>query len=667
MTLADLLKEPSEHNIAWQWIKVILPSDTATAYGQAFATFSAALTLIAALFLSWHVVSGIVHTAYSGKVLGEKWHQIWAPLRVVFGFGLMIPMMATGFSSVHYLVRDGFARVGVNLGDMVWAEYVETVANHQVPIFPASSGGSAVVINVLEHEICAAIYNQAGDMWGWKAPLPAETGQKIGNRVHWNYGVTCGQFSVSIPQDREDFSESRRAALGAIVTASRTAASKIAEAVTEKSGISTTEAYRNAVGAKILSENLVRQIRAAGAAYDDAIIAAAKASTSEIEAESRARLVAASKQEGWAGAGKYWMGLSQISAQITGLTNEKPENQAPRTDGDFGQTIQKGFDALRMMVSGEATRVNLTANDFAAAADEQSDFLTRVLGPLTRSMAEWATTKVDHDEVNAMSVVVSSGHFMMAVAEAAIIGGGTVMVAASNWIAEKFGAAGAASWYLEWAATVIGVTWLVGDLRAYIIPALPLLYMFMAGILFAVSIIEAMIAGLIWSFGFVRMDGDEFIAQAQALGAKMLFNITLRPALAILSLCGGYQFIEMALRTLHSIFGIGFWAQQGGHVAGIGGLLTAIVLQTFLEWQICTRGLGMIANLPDRVGHWFGQQTQGWGEGEHTAAATGAAVAMASRGTPGALPKRALSRAKPTDNNTRGAAMDRRPIRGSGE
>ena len=66
------------------------------------------------------------------------------------------------------------------------------------------------------------------------------------------------------------------------------------------------------------------------------------------------------------------MGLSQISGQVTSLTNEKPENQAPRTDGDFGQTIQKGFDTLRMMVAGEATRVGLTADDYAAATDERA-------------------------------------------------------------------------------------------------------------------------------------------------------------------------------------------------------------------------------------------------------------------------------------------------------
>jgi len=653
MTPLDLLKEPSSHDIAWRWVTVILPGDTSTAYGQAFASFSAALTLIAAMLLSWHVLSGIVHSAYSGKVLGEKWHQIWAPLRVVFGFGLLIPLTDTGFSSVHYVIRDGFARVGTNLGNAVWSPYVEAVATHQMPILPASSGGSGVVVAVLEHEICAAIYNKAGDTWGWSAKLPVPEGQPIGNRVHWNYGTTCGQFSVSIPDRRADFSEARRSALGAIVTASRTAANQIAEVVTETTGVNTVEAYRNAVGAKLLSENLVRQIRAAGAAYDEAIVAAAKASVSDIASDSRARLVEAAKQQGWAAAGTYWMGLSQISGQVTSLTNEKPENQAPRTDGDFGQTIQKGFDTLRMMVSGEATRVELTANDYAAAADERSDFLTRLIGPLMKSLGEWATTKIDSDTESAMGRVVSSGHTMIAAAEAAIIGGGAVMVASSNWLASALGADGAAGWFMDWSKWLIGATWLVGIVRAYIIPILPLIFVFMAGILFAVSIIEAMIAGLLWSFGFVRMDGDEFIAQAQSLGLKMLFNITLRPALAVLSLCGGYQFTEIALRTLHELFGIGFWAQQGGHIAGISALITAILVQAWLEWQIATRGLSMIAALPDRVAHWYGQQTQGHGDSEHTAAATAGAMALAQRGTPGAIPVRALSKSAPTNTTDR--------------
>lgn len=650
MTLNELLKEPSDHDIAWQWVKVILPSDTSTAYGQAFASFSAALVLLGAFLLAWNVVAGIVHTAYSGKVLGEKWHQIWAPLRVIVGFGLLVTIPATGFSSIHYIVRDGFARVGVNLGNAVWAPYVDTVANHQVPILPASSGGSSVVVNVLEHEICAAVYNQAGDMWGWNAPLPEDKGQRIGDRIHWNYGTTCGQMSLTVPDRREDFAEARRAAIGAIVAQARVAADQIAKAVTEKSGISTVEAYRIAVSSKVLSDDLVQRIRAAGKVYDDAIIAAAKSSVAGIEAESRKRLVDAAKQQGWAAAGTYWMGLSQISGQVTSLTNEKPENQAPRTDGDFGQTIQKGFDTLRMMVAGEATRVDLTANDYAAAADEQSDFLTRLIGPMMRSLGEWATTKSDSDTESAMGEIVASGHTMIALAEAAIIGGGGIMVAASNWLAEKFGASGAATWFLDWSKWLIGVTWLVGNVRAYIIPMLPLVFVFMAGILFAVSIIEAMIAGLLWSFGFIRMDGDELVAQGSSLGLKMLFSITLRPALAVLSLCGGYQFTEIAFRTLHELFGIGFWAQQGGHIAGISGIMTALLTQTWLEWQIATRGLGMIYALPDRVANWYGQQTQGHGDSDHTAAVTAGAMAAAQRGTPGAIPAKVLSKAKPTAN-----------------
>lgn len=92
-----------------------------------------------------------------------------------------------------------------------------------------------------------------------------------------------------------------------------------------------------------------------------------------------------------------------------------------------------------MMVAGEATRVGLTADDYAAAADEQSDFLTRLIGPLTRSLAEWATTKVDSDTESAMSRIVSSGHLMIAIAKSAIIGGGALMMGASNKFADLVG------------------------------------------------------------------------------------------------------------------------------------------------------------------------------------------------------------------------------------
>ena len=152
----DLLARPSQHDIAMSWVNAILPADMSSPYGAALGTFASAITFLAALFLGFHVIVGIVSSAYSGKVLGERYHQIWAPLRVVFGFGLLIPI-AGGFSSGHHALRDLIAVPSINLGNAPWVTFVDKIASDEVPIIARAAGGSKLVLDIMEHEICAAV------------------------------------------------------------------------------------------------------------------------------------------------------------------------------------------------------------------------------------------------------------------------------------------------------------------------------------------------------------------------------------------------------------------------------------------------------------------------------------------------------------------------------
>lgn len=645
--MIDLLAEPSSSNIAWNWVSYVLPSDTSTAWGMALSVFSSTLTFMACLMLSYRTISGIVQSAYTGKVLGERWHQIWAPLRIILAVGLLAPVAGSGFSAIHYLIKDVVARSAVNLGDAVWVSFVDSVAGASVPISPAASGGSGVVLALLEHEICAAIYNKAGGTWGWQTRLADMNGTVSGDRVYWSYGPTCGSMSFTMMNDRPTFSQARREAIKDIISGMRTAAGMYADAVTSSSGVNSSGAYVNAIANGSLPVSIVADIRAAGVALDKRIAAAAQAESATHGIESRRKLVDAAKQQGWMAAGGYWRGLAEISMIGNRMSGEKPERQSPRIDSDFGGIIQKGFEALRFQVSGEAARVELSANDFTAAADDRADILTKILGPLARDIGEWATSSNPDKNIDAMGRMIAAGQTMVTAAESSVVLGGVVMIGASNWFAEKLGANGAATWFLDWAKFMIGAVWLVGALWAYVVPMFPTIFIFIAGCLFIVSIMEALIASLLWCLTFTNLDNDDFIGSAQRMGLRLLINISLRPALSILALCAGFLFFPPALDTLDALWPLAFFAQTGGYVPGLSAIITMLVVKSFLIWIICTRGFGLIAAMPDRIAAWL--EIQGAGatmhEADHTAAATAGAVALANRGTPGAIPGGRISNA----------------------
>lgn len=650
--MIDLFAEPSSYNLAWQWVNYILPSDTSTAWGQALSVFSSILVFFASSLLAYKVVTGIVQSAYTGKVLGEQWHQIWVPLRVIFAFGLLVPFSDGGFSGIHYTIKHAVAKPAVNVGDAIWVSFVDSVAGKSVPILPATSGGSSVVLSVLEHEICAAIYNELGNLWGWSAQVPEPKGSVSGDRVTWSYGSTCGNISYTMVEDRPSFSEVRRSIVGATISNFRSVAQMYADAVAKNSGINSPGGYVNAISSGSLPPALVSDIRNAGQQFDRAIQQAAQNEALRLESESRAKLVDAARQQGWMASGSYWRGLSEISMLGNRLSGEKPERTAPRIDDDFGLAIQRGFEALRYQISGEASEVQLSANDFAAVADDRADFLTKLLGPLARDIGVWLTSTEKDTQVDAMGRMIASGQTMVTAAETTIVLGGAVMVGSSNFFAEKLGAGGAASWFLDWAKFIIGALWLVGALWAYVIPMLPTIFVFIAGCLFVVSIMEALIASLLWCLTFMSFDNEDFIGSAQRMGLRLLINITLRPALAVLSLCAGFLFFPPALDALDALWPLAFFAQTGGYVPGLSALVVMLLVKAFLVWIICTRGFGMIAAMPDRIAAWLEIQGAGatMSEGDHTSGAVAGAVALASRGSPGAVPSGRDQRLKPSND-----------------
>ncbi|OLP58123.1 hypothetical protein BJF93_05685 [Xaviernesmea oryzae] len=640
--MIDLFAEPVSTNLAWRLVTAVLPSDATSAWGRTLQVFTSTLFAFCAVLIAYSTVSGIVQSAYTGKALGDRWHQIWTPLRVIVGAGLLLPLPSTGFSPAHYLLRDVVARGGINLADASWGVFVQTVASGETTILPVSSAGSTVAMSILRHEICAAVYNKAGKLWGWHAPSPEPAGSISGlgipgyaQKLTWSYGPTCGHFSYTIPDDRPAFSSARREAVAEIISAYRVEAKRYAELAAETSGVSSADAVTRAISGKVLSSTIVQDIRTRGAAFDAKISEAARIEAATVEATSRSRLIENAKQEGFLSAGSYFRALGQISELTTAMTNEMPEDVAPRTDGDFGLALDRAFEVLRLQVSGEADRANLSANDFAAAGDEGSTFLVKLLAPISRGLAEWGASS-SAGSGDAMSNLISSGHAMLSIAWTAIAAGATLMVASSNWFSSAVGAGGAADFLLGWGNWAIGGLMFIGGLRAYVIPILPFLFVLAAGIALVAALLEAMIALPLWCLKWMKMEGgDDFASEGVRMGLMLTVNVFLRPSLAILAYCGSYPVFDIVLRTMDAMWATAFLAQTGGAVVGLIGFLFMSIIQLYLTWYVSLKLFGQSWALPDRVLGWLGLPGTA-GESSIASGAIGGMLGLAGRGL---LPK----------------------------
>jgi len=345
----DLFHQPCSDDLFFNLLKYVVPgigplsdhtenlTPAHTAVANGFLAFSAVLVMIASLMLTWHVLVGVVASAYSGKVLGERWHQIWAPARVVIGIGSLVPV-AGGFGPAQVLVVYLIVW-GSNLANTIWTPYIislskgissSSVATNENPsgrqvVTAKLSGADEIIYRIARMELCNAVGNQYlkvtnGSAWnfdeayGYQAvpyvtSLNENTWQDVTAKPNFvteflgyfmnsekqyrvNYGSACGSISidvtyfdgrnadrVSVQQQRAaaEFDEKKKAALQDAMLAIREKAREVAKTYVCHGSSDCPPAYAfNAASASDIANQFGGELSAQVGQYSQKLVAAAQ-------------------------------------------------------------------------------------------------------------------------------------------------------------------------------------------------------------------------------------------------------------------------------------------------------------------------------------------------------------------------------------------------------
>jgi len=132
------------------------------AFGSLMQVYNSAVLVIAGIMLFWIVLSVVIDTAKTGQIGGGRHNMVWAPIRIVFAIGLLIPLGSSGFSSGQFGVMK-LAEWGSNLGSNGWSAYVsnitdqfkgDTILGHYGLL-----GGNDLLHNYERMWICRIAYN----------------------------------------------------------------------------------------------------------------------------------------------------------------------------------------------------------------------------------------------------------------------------------------------------------------------------------------------------------------------------------------------------------------------------------------------------------------------------------------------------------------------------
>ncbi|WP_296740451.1 DotA/TraY family protein [Mesorhizobium sp.] len=646
----DLFTIPDADNLAWKLPENLLPVDTATGFTVGLSVFIPMLVFIASLLMGWHVIIGIVQSAYHGRVLGERWHQIWAPLRVVAGFGFLVSVTGSGLAGIHHLERLIYM-MGTNSADMIAVASVEHVVKDGHSLTPISAGGRQLAWQVVTGEVCTRIHHQAVERTAMytgetaSSRLPPASGEAVVRPAKkswvpfgagtpavvtgfaWNYGQACGSLTISAPTTEEfgSFGEDRRKAMQTLVEQVRAVdpAGPLADSF-RQSG--TARIYGDPAMSSDLSHirewttqgalvpGLVQQMNAIGDAYDAAVSGSAAAVSASEDRETRGKLVEGVKTHGWTLIGSYYRMMSKIAEKASSYASERPVYREPNPDawGGYKNEMAVAMDIIRSQNRAETNRLAVSGDDLAAV-ESDATVLADVINSISHPVLDYMTA-YDGWRNDPVGDLIAIGNRLS-------VGGQTAFAIA-------LAATGAANFWSSTAGAVvefvmvpgwwaIGLAIVAGSVLSYVLPMMPYIFMIFALGALAMDLVVFAIAGLLWAFVHVRMDGQEFADQAQSFGYHALFSLLLRQPITVLGFLASHAISVVLLNIFLMTWNFAFVGSQGNASIGIIGIVVGFGMMCFIQWHILLRLFGLILELPPRVGAYFGAAIQGWGDTEH--------------------------------------------------
>jgi hypothetical protein len=679
-------------------INAILPgalsssSGAVSPWATALGVWSSTLCGLGAFMLSYQVLIGTVQTAHHGQVLGGRFHTFFGPIRVAIGFGMLIPVTqgaGAGLCGGQILLAQA-ASASSTIASTIWASFASDVLGVDAagnvtttPTtggtlgIPSAVGGAELARRVLTAEVCIGVVN-ATDYY--QLPLPPTGGTANGAAQVWDYGSECGSISIptatsptptastptssasaSTATDTQTYLQARITATAAIVTAERTAAAPLITA--SLPGAASGGGSWSGTGGVWSAGALLPALVSVGGTYETAMTAVAASYLAGEQSAARAAVVQQAQNDGWVSAGALWGTLGSASAAVSSLAATAPGYVDPEMTNNTKTAMHYLVDDL---AAEDRTAGGVTAGQLADVG-KPGDLFARLTSPLTTPISQALMSMATAGSLNDIQ---TEGHVAIGASISAILGGSAVAAASKNWLSDSVGVGAIWDWASWFVRPMIASIWLSGFMQAVILPLQPLIASLHAALGFAILLLEGVIAVPLLAFNFIKMadSNEEIVGGVQRTGLIIAMNICLRPILFVLSMIGVYYLVPICLGLVGRYFPIAWAGAQAGHTVTPDLLVACYVLLSYLQYQLVSRALGAVSEVPDRVLNWHGSPGGGLGDGGHVAAAAavGAGIGRALPGGGGSGGGGSSSGKKPPGSPKKPGGGSIRPAGGGG-
>ncbi|WP_395454303.1 DotA/TraY family protein [Azospirillum melinis] len=381
--VSQALATPPSTDFWYQLLSMVFPgvgplngtvTPISNGIAEGFASMLAVLMAIAAMFMSYQTVIATAATAHDGEVMGKRWHTMFAPIRVAYGFGVLAPVVK-GYCVLQIMVI-WLAVVSGQVGNIIWNGFVDGLAGGKIEE-PRLQESVALIKDGMVLELCYAALESlergsrgslspavAASLPAWPttyAPGPLSASNNMATRgvkavVHgflwlwdsssnkgtnswgtheavWDYG-RCGTITgaFALPGDLGSDDDviamdtARIKALDKLRASLRSIAQEVVAGVSPGSGKSVMD---------VLTPNTFREIVDAKKVYDVTITSAASAYVNGANSVTFDEFKKAAKSAGWIAAGPYYSTLGRMSSEAVSVVG----TQATVNNGSTMQTL----------------------------------------------------------------------------------------------------------------------------------------------------------------------------------------------------------------------------------------------------------------------------------------------------------------------------------------
>lgn len=325
-----------------------LSSFSSTANAAGLTGLSSAMTIMLDLLMGcgmamlvWQIIKGMVATAHEGKILGSKTHSVWAPLRILYGIGILAPSV-NGFCMAQVLVIYLSVWSG-QAASLIWYTYVDSLTSVSASLLNGYTNDTETAFDFATAEICywtvsdldsANGYGSSSELTTHPTGTQGEATTGISDKMvlsnssgyttidshyyNWDYGF-CGHISGAFTDVSNDsnaqvyaFDKARLSATRSLQSSISSVAKTIAATATM-----TSSSTANLTASELTKDaaQVVQAVEKANSAYNEAMSEAATTLSTSLASSSnddKSDLATNAKTYGWMTAGAYYMDISRL-------------------------------------------------------------------------------------------------------------------------------------------------------------------------------------------------------------------------------------------------------------------------------------------------------------------------------------------------------------------